>query len=956
MINNNKKHLAKAGFALIMASLLTSCDYSDFSFFGLFYKRHIEDIENGYKGSSSSEGSDGESGSGDSANSSQQDTVFVPQTYVVKKEDKSDSSKTIETYEQLTLVDGTRYLLAHYSRSIAGDKKATYDLFSTVGSYQRTGNTVTLSYEASVYASQKDEQTNNNGIDEASRKQNIKSAFGSDTNTIALNKDGSFSFGKQSDISSTFTGSATAKSFYTYTNNPRPVYNVVTLIDDKNYFLSSFAKDSADNEKPVSALIGMGTYKKYDIKDDSIQGEFETVRIDKGYGYMFAMNGTSPVPFDLQGPDGITQWYGMSFGSTRSIRLTDTGYKYSVESGIEKYDVVVKPHSFQVLNDDVDTDPAEPVKKETYFSLQGKANQAFTLDIYKDGTYEFQFTTYKVKEDGTWAYNKDSDTLVLTAKNEEGETKTNTFSKAKDSEVYSINYVSLKSDQMTQEFEVTQSVWDAAFGTALLGEFKGDANSNITLQIYDNGSYSFNFVDSDRKIDFHEKGSWEYSATKTGVITVTLVSGEKSNTISATSDGNYKVDYVAAANAGLTQTFTISKDAFRKTFPVTLTSLKGEKKDAFLLNINTNGTYTFQYSIENQGQTFSGKEEGTYAYDSEKDEATFSTTGKTNVMSKGEDGNYKVDYVSAKNAQLSQTFVMDPTSFASTFKKELLSVTGLANQSFSMTFYGDGSYKFTFAQYHVDEFGTYAYDGSEDKLVLTCQDKVNYAVKDDSGNYKLSYVSKKSDSMKQDFTITATDFRDTFDVQILKLNGASGKPIDIYFYSNRSYLFSFEANGHKVLEKGSWEYDETNDQVVLRSNKKVNTLVRNGDNYTMSYVAATSNQITQNYSVSKADFDKAFPVKKVSLAGKKLAAIQLFFYTNGTYCFYWERSNKLIQEFGIYSYDKTNDTLTLYCKDTVNTFSKNEDGSYSIAYQANLNPGLNQSFDMSKEQYQQIIA
>ena len=944
-MNTKRKHLIYGSFAALMAFALTSCDYSDFSLFGFFYKKHQEDIENGYKGNSSS------SQENSSENSSVEEKNFATQTYFVKKTE-SVESKSIETYDQFALVSKSRYVLTHYSRLIDGSKKSTYDMFSTVGEYTRNGNTVTLSYEASVYTSEKNGTEYFIGNNEEVRKENIQKVFDSEKNTIALNKDGSFAFGTQEDASTLFTGNSNASTYYSENSSQRPTYNIVTLIDEKNYFLSSFAKDSTDNEKPVSALLGLGEYKKYDIEDSSIHGQYETIRIDKGYGYMFAMNGASPIKFDLNGDAGITQWYGMSFGTTRSIRVTKEGYSYSVENGIEKYDVTVDPYSFEVLKTDVDKDPEEPVKKEAYFSLTGLKNEAFTLEIYKDGTYKFSFTTYKVEEEGTWSYDKSTDTLILTAKNNDT-VKTNTFSLDSETNNYKVNYVSAKSEQMSQEFEILAADWESAFGSKLLGKFLGEKNQNISLEIFDNGSYVFSYKDDDKKIDFSEKGSWEYDS-KTD--SVSLTSGEKVNKIALGEDMNYKVNYVSAANASLTQSFVISSSAWKETFPTTLATLKGEKSDSFLLYVFSNGSYSFAYTVQAQGKTYSGEEKGQYSYDASSDSVSFLTGNKTNKLSLSSDGAfYQMDYVSSKNDSLTQTFVMDVHSFNKAFKKEILTLSGNKSAETKMHFYGDGTYTFAFSAngYKVNESGSYAYtDGT---LTLTCQDKVNTLQKNEDGTYTLEYISKRSAQMNQTFTVYESDMRKAFPIEVLKMGGASGKAIDVYVYSNNTYKFSFDANGYKFAEEGSWLYDESNDQVTFRLNKTTNVLKKDGDKYTMSYVSNASSQLTQSYEVSVSEFQKAFPTKKLALKGKKNESIQFFFYSNGTYCFYWENSQKLIAEKGVYSYDATTEKVSLSCKDTSNEIVKNEDGSYTLNYQTNLNANLNQQFDISKENYQKLI-
>lgn len=955
-MRSRKNRLTKAGLLFVMAGMLSSCDYSDFSLFGFFYHRYIDNLENSYKKPGTNTGNSNSGNNSNAGSSSTEPVVkdFAPQAYSMSREETIDKGK-LEIYQQFTLVSEERYALTYYSRLVTGDTAKTYEYYSGVGTYERSGNTVTINYEANVFADEKEKTSFSVGTTEEIRKKNVESAFKSTLNTIALNKDGSFAFGTQSDDSTLFTGLSTANTYYAELDNPRPSYNVITLIDDTNYFLSSFSKDSKDPETPVSALIGLGTYKTYDIKDESIHGQYETVRFDKGHGYMFAMNGTSPMKFDLNEADGISTWYTQTFNGTRSMRVTKEGYYYSVESGLEKYDVTIGKHSYEVLKTDVDSDPETPVEKQKFFSLKGLKNEAFTLDIYKDGTYKFCFTTYNAEEEGSWKYDEATNSLILTAKKDDKE-KINTFVKDAESGNYKVNYVSLKSEQMSQEFVIDSQSWSDAFGSKSLGKFLGSVNSNIALEIFDNGNYVFSYIDASKNINFSEKGAWSYDAKKDEVV---LTLDDKTNTISKKEDGSYVCDYVAKANAGLTQTFVLTGEQFKKTFPVVLDTLKGEKSDKFTFAIFSNSTFAFAYEIQNGDNIFTGKEEGSYVYDETKDSVTFTTHNKENVMALSSDGlSYKLEYVSYKNAALSQTFTMDRISFGKVFKKDILTLSGQKSQDTKMHFYSDNTYTFAFSAngFQVNESGTYVYDKENDRLALTCQDKVNYTTLNEDGSYTLEYISKRSAQMNQTFILTLSDMKSSFAVEALKMNGASGKPIDIYVYSNHSYLFSFAANGFTVTEEGSWDYDSTNDRVLFRHNKTVNYLKKNGGNYTMDYVSDRSSSLTQSYSITEAEFRKAFPTQLVELSGKKNASIKFYFYSNGTYCFYWNNPQRLIQEYGVYQYDASTSTLNLFCKNTKNTLVKNEDGSYTLTYQTNLNAGLNQEFSLTKEEFESIIA
>ena len=845
----SKNRLMRSGLLLILTGLLSSCDYSDFSFFGFFYKHHIDKVEESLK----------KPGSNKPSTPAPEEAVFSPETYVVKNEETKDGT-TVEKYQQFTLLSSTRYALSYYSRSVNGGNAKTLELFSTVGTYRRTGNNVTLGYEANTYCDERTETNLSVGDNDEVRKRNIESAFGSKENKIALNADGTFAFGSQSSNDTKFTGLSTVHTYYTEDTSSRPTYNLISVFDDGTYFLSSFAKNSSNVEQPVSALIGLGEYKKYDIKDDSIHGKYETIRIDKGHGYMFAVNG-SAIKFDCNTDAGIESWYGMSFGTTRSIRITDEGYSYSVESGIEKYDIEVKAHSFEVLKKDVDEDPKDPVKKEALFSLVNTGdNKNSLLDLYKDGTYVFSFTTYNVEESGTWSYDAGTDTLILTCKGEGDAEKVNTFALDENSGDYTIHYVSLRSAQMTGDFTIASAGWNDAFMRNSIITIQGVNNQKKTLEFFDNDTFEYHYLDEEKNIDAKESGTYSFVNN-----TLTLTLGDKTMNAVLNDDGNYQIDYVSQKHEALNETFVFTKAEFYKTFPVTLATLKGEKKDTFTFTIFSNDSFTFHYEIEAGGNVYSNDENGSYSYDTESDSVTFHTVLDNGVAGDSvlaydvETSLYEMNYVSPKNAALSQKFVMDKDSFSRTFNKPALVLDGMKSPTTRMNYYLDGTYVFDFNanNYHITESGTYEFDNQTEELVMTCQDKVNKATKDADGNYNLEYVSKKSDAMNQKYSVSATKLLESLPIETFKMDSASkkGNPIYMHIYSNHSYRF--EWNLHAVVnEYGTWSLEDG--KVIFRHNKTVNTLSLDGDSYKMDYVSDRSSMMTQKFEMSTSDFASIF--------------------------------------------------------------------------------------------------
>ena len=75
----------------------------------------------------------------------------------------------------------------------------------------------------------------------------------------------------------------------------------------------------------------------------------------------------------------------------------------------------------------------------------------------------------------------------------------------------------------------------------------------------------------------------------------------------------------------------------------------------------------------------------------------------------------------------------------------------------TFTLYDDGSYRFAFDSYQVEDTGTYEYDAASSALTITDANGTQTVSSLDGDNVKFHYVYSQSDQLTGDFTIAASD-------------------------------------------------------------------------------------------------------------------------------------------------------------------------------------------------------
>lgn len=925
MNKNKKKFVLTAGLGLLSCSLLTSCDYSNFSLFGLFYNIYLNYVEKQY--TKPNAGNSGNTSSDKTSSGNTETEVFVPQVYRVVS-----TQGNVKSTQQLTLLNQNRFMLVNLKREETASSNRTVSSFNMLGTYTRQGNVVSLSLSTNVFVDRSGGDKNvvyTNGHDEASRKAAFLSAYNTDVTKFVVKTDGTFALGDNDNGATVATGISTINTYFEIANSRRPTVKMVSLIDDSNYFVNSFAMDSKNAEMPVSTFLGCGTYSTCPSLSTD---DYDVVKFKDGLGYMYASNNGSDMEFDLTSSTNFDQWWGLSMSSVHTYNLTKKGYE--AEDGS-----TISPYGFEVREKDEDDGSDEPdvPEKEILLALEGEKNKEITLTLYKDSTYVFAWEKNKVSEEGSWSYDLDSDTLTLTA----GENHSVVSLAKEDKSGYTIHYVYSKSDQLTQDYTISKADWENSF--QILLELKGDVKAEIGLTLYKGGTYTFAYTGTPAK----ESGSYSYDADKDAL---TLTIGEKTYSSKKNADGSYTIHYVYSKNGQLTQDYTIPKSVWDATFGRNILTLKGQKNGDIKLQFKADNTYHFLWDANHIDES------GTWTID-DKGFVTLTCEDKVNTFTKSSDG-YHLAYVAKINAGLTQNYVLDTYNYNVLVSKSLLKLTGQKSKDVSISFLADHTYSFDFtlSGHTGQETGGWSYDSATDKVTLTCKDKVNTMSKQEDGSYKLDYVSKLNDSLTQTFVTYDTSFRQTFPHIDAQLTTSSTTRPYFNFNSDGSYEFGFAA--YYSSEKGTFSYDERKNQIDLLCQGKSNTFTfdETKNAYVCDYVSNLSEKMTQTFTLEFATSEKILNktvvhIDKTNTSGTKFG---FDFYKNHNYKFSFVTYG--VNEFGTWSYDSANDKFVFLCNNTKNEATKQNDGTYLIHYVSDKNSSMNQDYVLTAADAAKLIA
>ena len=215
-----------------------------------------------------------------------------------------------------------------------------------------------------------------------------------------------------------------------------------------------------------------------------------------------------------------------------------------------------------------------------------------------------------------------------------------------------------------------------------------------------------------------------------------------------------------------------------------------------------------------------------------------------------------------------------------------------------ITFNSDGTYRFWFGSYSIEDIGTYTYENG----ILTLTDKNGKESSGEGDPIKLHYTYSGSDQLTGDYTISADTFSFGGDevpeaaeeingVEIISDDGAT----TITFYPTGTYQFYFSA--YDIADSGSYSFV---DGILKLTDVNGKESVGEGDPIKLHYTYSGSDQLAGDYTI---------PAEALAFqAGEELKGIKvisddhgtsLTLFSDGTYRFWFEPYS--IEDLGLWS-------------------------------------------------------
>ena len=134
------------------------------------------------------------------------------------------------------------------------------------------------------------------------------------------------------------------------------------------------------------------------------------------------------------------------------------------------------------------------------------------------------------------------------------------------------------------------------------------------------------------------------------------------------------------------------------------------------------------------------------------DDGDIVTYARADGASSGTDAAESTDAAAADGADATA----DASDATASTAAELITMTS-DDGATTMTLYDDGSYKFAFDAYQVEDAGTYTYDAASNTLTLTDANGTQTTTTADGDNVVLHYTFSQNDQLTGDFTVAAAD-------------------------------------------------------------------------------------------------------------------------------------------------------------------------------------------------------
>ena len=371
-----------------------------------------------------------------------------------------------------------------------------------------------------------------------------------------------------------------------------------------------------------------------------------------------------------------------------------------------------------------------------------------------------------------------------------------------------------------------------------------DSGTEITFN--SDGTYRFWFA----SYSVEDLGTYTY---ENGVLTLTDVNGV---TYSAEGDPMHLHYGYSGAPDQLTGEYTIPADTFNfEVAPAAEAEAAPTGESVTIpsddtgteITFNPDGTYRFWFA------SYSVEDLGTYTY--ENGALTLTDVNGVTYSAEGDPMHLHYGYSGAPD-QLTGEYTIPASTFdfaampaaeaeATTANAaELQGLTALSDdRGTSLTLFNDGTYRFWFAPYEVEDLGTWQIaDG-----VLSVTDANGKEIAAEGTPYKLHYIYSMSDQLTGDYTIPVC----IFPFAVSGTNVPSDDlATNITFFTDGSYIFSFDS--YSIMDTGSWTFE--NGVLTLTDVNGV-TYSAEGDPMHLHYgYSGAPDQLTGEYTIDPAIF------------------------------------------------------------------------------------------------------
>ena len=206
----------------------------------------------------------------------------------------------------------------------------------------------------------------------------------------------------------------------------------------------------------------------------------------------------------------------------------------------------------------------------------------------------------------------------------------------------------------------------------------------------------------------------------------------------------------------------------------------------------------------------------------------------------------KLHYVSAVSDQVAGDFTIpaDSLSFGESAVPAAEGVTIPSDDgATTLTFNPDGSYRFFFEAYSIEDIGSYTYEGG----VLTLTNPKGETFTAEGEPMKLHYVSAVSDQVTGDFSIPAESLgaESTEEEKLVSATVASAdQATTMTFFSDGRYVFEFGA--YSIRDEGTYAFSDGALTLTDANGKETKA---EGDPIELHYAYSMSDQLTGDFTV-----------------------------------------------------------------------------------------------------------